>query len=120
MHEIGIANSIVEAVREEMKLYPCGIARRVTVRIGELAAVDPDALRFGFDAITRETELESLELEIELCLRMHRCEPCDFEFPVKEFDYRCPRCKNEDTQCIGGQQLELAHLELEAHEPSSA
>lgn len=120
MHEIGIANSIVDAVREEMKLYPGGIARRVTVRIGELAAVDPEALRFGFQAITRETELESLELEIERCPRIHRCEPCDFDFPVRDFDYRCPQCKSEQTQCVGGQQLELAHLELEEHEPRSA
>jgi len=120
MHEIGIANSILEAVREEMKLHADGIARRVSVRIGELAAVDPDALRFSFEVMTRGTELESLELEIELRPRVHYCQRCDFEFAVKEFACRCPLCGNEQTQCTGGQELELAHLELEVHAASSA
>ena len=58
---------------------------KVAVRIGELAAIDPDALRFSFDALTRETDMEGLMLEIEVCPRRHRCDDCGMEFDVKDF-----------------------------------
>ena len=65
MHEMGIANSILEAVHKELHLYPEHRAVRVGVRIGELAGVDPDSLKFCFEALVKGTELEPLELEIE-------------------------------------------------------
>jgi hydrogenase nickel incorporation protein HypA/HybF len=124
MHEIGIANSILEAVRTEAAGHPGATPRKVAVRIGELAAVDADALRFGFEVLTRDTELESLELEIEICPRRHRCW-CGAEFNVTAYEVQCPQCGEGRTECIGGDELELAYLEMderrmEEHEPSTA
>ena len=120
MHEIAIANSILESVRAEMKRHPKSVARKITVRVGRLAAVDPDALRFSFEVLAQETELESLELEIEVCLPRCRCPDCNFEFDVIEFDSRCPQCGGEKTRYVSGDQLELSSLELEDYEPSTA
>ncbi len=77
MHEIGIANSILDAVSTEAASHPGAIPRKVAVRIGELAAVE----------------------------------------------IKCPQCGEARTECIGGDQLELAYLELqeaEEHESSTA
>ena len=120
MHEIGIANSILDAVRAEAARHPGAEPCKVAVRIGKLAAVDVDALRFGFEALTRGTDLESLELEIELCLRRQRCRGCAAEFGVTGYEFQCAQCGEERTECIGGDQLELAYLEMEEHEPSAA
>lgn len=124
MHEIGIANSIVDAVRVEVALHPGGQPRKVAVRIGELAAVDADALRFAFEVLVQDTDLDALELEIEICPRRQRC-VCDFEFNVTSYDLQCPRCGKECSECISGDQLELAYLEIEKremeeHEPRTA
>ena len=62
--------------------YPC----KVGVRIGEMAAIDQDALRFCFEAIIHDTDLESLELGIEVCPRRHRCQECGREFIVRDYD----------------------------------
>lgn len=120
MHEIGIANSILDAVRTEARQRPGSVPRKVAVRIGELSAVDPEALRFGFEALIRDTELESMLLEIEMYPRRHLCPKCNFDFRVVEFDSRCPQCGHELTKCISGEQLEIAYLEMEEHEPSPA
>lgn len=120
MHEIGIANSILEAVRAEVATHANQVPVKVGVRIGELAAIDPDALRFGFEALTRETELGSLQLEIELCPVRYSCSECGMDFAAVEFDSRCPQCDSERTQFLSGDQLELAYLEMEEHEPSPA
>ena len=51
MHELGIANSLLEAVRTEAARHPGAVVRKVGVTVGELAGVDPEALAFGFEAI---------------------------------------------------------------------
>jgi hydrogenase nickel incorporation protein HypA/HybF len=65
MNELGIANSVLEAVQEEVARRPGAVALKVGVRIGELSGVDPDALAFGFEVLTSGTEWKDLRLEIE-------------------------------------------------------
>jgi len=120
MHELGIAQSVIDAVQIEAARHPGAKPSKVAVRIGELSAIDPEALRFSFDALIRESELEGLELEIEVCPRRHRCDDCGTEFDVKDFVFACPHCDGTRNQCISGEELELAYLELEEHEPSTA
>jgi hydrogenase nickel incorporation protein HypA/HybF len=119
MHEMGIANSVLEAVRTEMGLHPGTYPCKVGVRIGEMAAIDPEALRFCFEAIILGTDLESLALGIEVCPRRHRCQLCGREFIVRDYDSRCPQCASLETTCISGDELELAYLEIEEYGPSA-
>lgn len=65
MHEMGIASSILEAVRQEQLRYPGYRATRVGVRIGQFAGVDSESLQFCFGAIVKDSPLASLELGIE-------------------------------------------------------
>jgi hydrogenase nickel incorporation protein HypA/HybF len=51
MHEMGIACSILEAVQEKVRIHPGHRASRVGLRIGEFAGVDPESLRFCFEAM---------------------------------------------------------------------
>ncbi len=119
MHELGIANSVLNAVRVEMLRYPGKYPCKVGVRIGEMAAIDQDALRFCFEAIIQDTELKALELGIEVCPLRHRCKPCGHEFIVRNYDSRCPQCASLETKCISGDELELAYLEVEENGPSA-
>ena len=120
MHEIGIANSILETVQTEARLHPGRVPVKVAVRIGELAAIDPEALRFGFETLARESEMESLQLTIELCPPRYSCSECNCDFAATQFDSRCGKCGNERTQFLSGDQLELAYLEMEEYESSTA
>jgi len=65
MHEIGIANSILEAVGTEMRPYGDARPIKVTVKVGAMSGVDRDSLSFCFQAITRGTLFEGLTLAIE-------------------------------------------------------
>jgi hydrogenase nickel incorporation protein HypA/HybF len=120
MHEIGIAYSILEATRSEMAFHSTARPLEITVRIGQLAAVDPEALEFCFDALKRDTEFASLSLKIEVSPRKHRCPACGAEFIVADYDFRCNRCGEEKTDFISGDQLELVSLEMEEYEPNTA
>jgi hydrogenase nickel incorporation protein HypA/HybF len=119
MHEMGIANSILEAVRRELQCYPDAHTSKVGVRIGEMQAIDEDSLQFCFEVLVRDSDLHGLKLEIELCPRRHRCGSCQFEFTVCEYDFRCPQCREISAECVSGDQLELTYVEIEKNEPSA-
>jgi len=64
MHELGIANSILEAVEAEMRPHPGARAVRIAVTVGALSGVDRESLEFCFEAITRDTPFAALKLDL--------------------------------------------------------
>lgn len=119
MHELGIANSVLQEARQEQVARHGARLRKITVRVGELAGVNPDALKFCFEVLVRENKLEPLELEIESCPRRQFCPACDKTFMVADYDLSCPTCGSSDTEFAGGDELELAQLEMEDYEPGT-
>jgi len=113
MHELGIATSILECVQAEAARRPNGRITKVGVKVGELAGVDPDALQFGFEVLVKDTEWEPLALELEYVPRMQRCPKCAYDFQMTEFDPRCPLCGEYSTECISGEELDIAYMEVE-------
>ena len=71
MHELGITRNIVAIVSER-----AGAARvkRVSLEIGRLSAVMPEAIRFCFDVCSKGTALEGAELEIREIPGRGRCD----------------------------------------------
>lgn len=113
MHEMGIANSVLEAVRTEVSRYPGARPARVGVRIGEWSGVDTESLRFCFDALVAGSDLAGLQLDLDYRPRRNACGQCDAEFAVVEYETRCPNCASEATKMISGTELDIAYLELE-------
>jgi hydrogenase nickel incorporation protein HypA/HybF len=112
MHELGIAASILDSVQAEAERHPGAHISRVGIRVGELAGVDPDALQFGFECLVKDTSFEPLALDIESIPRVQRCS-CGHEFRMTDYDPHCPRCGEFMTQCVSGDQLEIAYMEVE-------
>jgi len=113
MHEMGIANSVLDAVRHESELRRGARVTKVGVRIGELAAVDPESLRFCFEALLTGTDLEPLALDLEYCPRRNRCLECREIFEAAEFPFICPKCNSAHSELAGGDELEFSYMEIE-------
>ena len=120
MQELGIATSLLQSAREEALRHPGARLRAIRVRVGELSGVNPDALSFCFEALAGGGRLGPVKLEIESCPRRQHCPQCDGTFTVVKYDLKCPQCGTEATEFAGGDELELASLEMEDHEPSAA
>jgi hydrogenase nickel incorporation protein HypA/HybF len=113
MHELGIAASILESVEKEAVRHPSEHISKVGVKIGELSGVGRDALQFGFDVLVKDSDLEPLVLDVELIPRVQRCPKCAYEFRMEEFDPRCPLCGEFATECISGEELDIAFMEVD-------
>lgn len=113
MHELSIATSIVEQIRSELAKRPGSRATALGLRIGALAGVDAESLRFGFDAIVSDSDLAPMRLEIELVPRQHKCIDCNTDYSAIDNDSRCPSCGSFVAICIAGEELDIAWLEVE-------
>lgn len=113
MHEMGIASSVLSAARAEAGRYPGSHPSRVGLRVGEWSGVDRESLQFCFEALVAGTDLAGLQLDIDYRERRNRCERCQTEFAVQNYDVQCPRCRSDATTAISGTELDIAFVELE-------
>ena len=113
MHELGIAQSIVESVREEARNHGGGRVTRIGLRVGELSGVNAEALRFSFLVTVQDTDLAQAELDIEEVPLAFRCAGCTHDFRVVNFETACPACGSRDTRAAQGDELQISYLELE-------
>jgi hydrogenase nickel incorporation protein HypA/HybF len=110
---MGIANAVLDAVRAEAKKFPGSHVCKVAVRVGDLAGVAPDSLSFCFEVLVKGTEMEPLTLEIQHCPRQHQCRKCGCSFSAEMESLPCPECGGMDSFFAGGDELEIAYLEVE-------
>ncbi len=108
MHELSIAQSIVEMVGGR-----AGDARvhRLTLVIGRLSGVMPDALRFCFDICTEGTVLEGATLEMIEPPGRGRCPDCGQEQEMQSFFEVCV-CGYAGLDCIAGDELRIKEMEM--------
>jgi len=65
MHELSIAVSLVETICDELPGLGEVRVAMVTLRVGALSGVAPDALAFAFDLATDNTRIAGAQLHIE-------------------------------------------------------
>jgi len=112
MHELSIAIGLIELAAEEAARQGNVRVATVYLRIGSLAGVVADALRFSFDLAAEGTPLEGAQLEIEEVPVTVHCALCDGDHIVVDSQrIRCPIC-DEPAAVVGGRELELAALEV--------
>jgi hydrogenase nickel incorporation protein HypA/HybF len=113
MHELSIAAEVLDQAKATLASHPGARCTKIALRIGELAGVDCDSLRFGFEVMVKDTPWEPLALEIESVARRQRCRLCHHEFEAANFATQCPQCGDPCTENIAGDELQIAYLEID-------
>jgi hydrogenase nickel incorporation protein HypA/HybF len=75
--------------------------------------VGADELKFGIESLIKGTDLEALEIQIELAPPRHRCTDCTDEFEVAGDDTKCPACGSIQTRLVSGDEIEISYLDVE-------
>ena len=119
MHELSIAASIVDAVSETAANYPGAQVRAVRLRVGALAAVVEDSLRFCWDVTIAGTPLEGAWLEVRTLPVVVHCMACGADEEIGVQSLRCPKCGELATDLRQGRELEIESIEIDEPEPVS-
>jgi hydrogenase nickel incorporation protein HypA/HybF len=112
MHELSIAQNIVDIVLDQMKVHSLSNIESVMVRVGVLRGVSVESLSFGFDVAVKETPMEGAKLVIETVPIRGRCITCNQEFTIEHWLDDCPFCSSHTVEITSGKELEIAGIEV--------
>jgi hydrogenase nickel incorporation protein HypA/HybF len=120
MHELSIAQGIVEIVEQYVPQNRRQDVRSVTVKVGDHSGVVPDSLVFSFEAIVAGTELDSARLDIRRIPVVLRCLGCSAETGGESPVFACAACGENRLEMISGSELQVLEVELDdqSEEPS--
>jgi hydrogenase nickel incorporation protein HypA/HybF len=116
VHELSLCDAIVGTTMKHAEGRP---VTQVTVRIGHLRQVVPDALRFGWELLTEPTELKGCELVIEQIPATVECRECHALTTLDMPILTCGTCGSFEVTLLSGEEflivsMELAEVEVEA------
>ncbi len=114
MHELGIAESILKAIRLKSSELAGASITSVGLKVGALSNVVAEALRFAFEAISKDTEFAGVKLDIENCPVLIECLNCGCQCPVVAYNFGCGRCGSGRVKVIQGYELEITYMEIES------
>lgn len=113
MHEVGIMESALGIVREQASAQRATRVDRLVLRIGALAGVDVEALRFAFQAVSPGTIAEGATLDVEWLPAVAYCAACRSDFAGgRNAIFACPRCQAFCADVRQGRELELTRIEM--------
>ena len=108
MHELAIAESVVDTVTQRL---PGAKVTCVRLEIGALSGVVPDSIRFCFDLATEGTGLAGARLEITEPPARCRCRACGAEFQPDSPIVLCP-CGSPDVAVLAGEELKIVSVQV--------
>lgn len=112
MHELSIMEEALLRAFEETRHVGAHRIHRITMRIGEISGVVPEALRFAFDVATQNTIAEGADFQVEVVPVKCRCRTCGNAFQPSDFIYECPTCGALSSDVLQGREIELTSLEV--------
>ena len=113
MHEMSLAESVLQIIEELARSQNFRRVRSVTLEIGVLSAVEPDAMRFCFDAVTHGSIAEGARLEIIETPGKGLCNACGKTVAMQEQYGLCTECGSAYLQVISGNRMRVIDLEVE-------
>ena len=113
MHEMGIALQIAEIATASIPKDVGDVrVEKINLKIGKLAAVVPDSLRFCFDVAIKDTPLAGAELVIEELPVVARCKDCDTQWTISQPAFTCENCNSGSLEILSGRELDIESIEI--------
>lgn len=113
MHEMSLAEGVLGVVEDALRGEPGGVqVRSVRLEIGQLAAVEIEALRFSFDVVKRGSVADAARLDVIELPGQAWCMQCVDTVALAQRGDGCPRCGSHQLQVTGGDELRVKDIEL--------
>ena len=111
MHELSIVQNIITIILSELPKYNFSKVQSISLRIGVMRQVVPEALFFAFECLSKGTPLEGAAVNIVNIPITGRCRKCRCEFILDSWQQNCASCGENQIDIISGKELEIAEFE---------
>jgi len=112
MHELSLLQNVRDILEAEaLKQGFCKV-RQVTLEIGELACIEAEALRFGFDVVMKDSLAADAELVIEHLAARGRCRHCHQDMAMDGLQQICQFCGQYGVDILQGDTMKIKELRV--------
>lgn len=115
MHEMGLMEDALTLVAEDAERQGIVTVEKVSLIVGDLSNVLPDALRFAFEAFRRSGQVPILSPEASLEIipeqGLARCASCGTTYEPNEYIATCPQCGMPFGVLLAGETFRIESYE---------
>ena len=109
MHEVGLAEAVLDAVERRA----AGRAVRVVrIRSGVLNRVDEPSMRQAFALVSEGSVAEDADLELEVVPIVAECPACGASWTADDVPTVCASCGDLSLRLVGGDELTLVSIDV--------
>ena len=112
MHELSIAQNIVEIVVDYIAKTKSKQVKEVCIDVGAVSGVVPETLEFAWEESVRNTIVQGAILKINYIEAKALCTKCQKEFILPDIYTLCPFCNNLDFDIIMGKELSVKSIKV--------
>jgi hydrogenase nickel incorporation protein HypA/HybF len=112
MHEMALAQNILDIVLDAARRHGAHRVRRISIRAGRLRGIIPEQLQFCFGFVAKDSIAEGADLSVVTVPIKARCKACGREFLVEEFKFICPDCNDPHVETLQGLELLVENIEV--------
>ncbi len=113
MHEMSLAQSIVEIVENISAQNGGKKVISVTLTVGELATVEMQSLMQSLKIAAARTVMENAKIVVNRPSGTAWCMKCCKTVPLHRLGDACPECSSYQVRVNGGNEFRVSELELE-------
>lgn len=107
MHEMSIAQSIVELAEQQARDHHSEGIEEVELEIGRLSGVELQTLDFALESAVKGSMLEHASIVHRIIDGEGQCTECETVFPQEALYAACPRCGSYLVKIIKGKELRI-------------
>lgn len=113
MHEMSLCEGVLQVLQNEAKTQHFSKVKTVWLEIGDLSSVEPEAMLFSFEAVTRHSLADGATLKIINVPGTAWCMQCSQSVTIKQRYDECPDCGSYQLQVTAGDEMKIKELEVE-------
>ncbi len=112
MHEVSLCEHLLQIMEEQAVAQQFQRVTAVWLELGPLSCVEPEALRFSFEAVTHHTLADAAILKITVTSASAHCPHCQQTVAIQQRYDPCPRCGHYPLTVRSGDELRIKQLEV--------
>jgi hydrogenase nickel incorporation protein HypA/HybF len=110
MHELSLLENVREILEDHSVSQNFSKVTKVTLEIGKLSCIEPEALRFGFDVVMKDSLAENAELIITELNGLGLCQQCHQPVAMETLVDPCDQCGSPFVKVIQGAEMKIKDL----------
>jgi len=110
MHEVSIAQSIVELAEQQARIHQASEIEELELEVGSMAGVELQTLDFALISVVKGTMLENAKIIRHDILGEGICGECENVFRIDTLFSPCPNCGSHLVNITKGRELRIKSI----------